>query len=151
MVIPMRIHPKSSNSGMALIIVMLVIVIFGILAGQFASKMKVETKLARNASVDTDMEWLGRSGVELARYILAQEGLVPGGGQIDSLKQFWAGGPGDTNGLFAAMSFPWRLGVGEIDRPKIIDCDRKFNINKINPLDPAPLRQALTLMGVDAG
>jgi general secretion pathway protein K len=147
----MKISLKQNRSGIALIIVMLVIVVLSILAAGFAYTMKVETKLARNASVETDMEWLGRSGVELARYILAQEGLVPGGGQIDSLKQFWAGGPGDTNGLFAAMSFPWRLGVGEIDRPKIIDCDRKFNINKVNPLDPAPLRQALTLMGVDAG
>jgi len=147
----MRIKPQPSKAGFALIIVMLVIVVLAMLAGQFAYKMKVETKLARNSSVEVDMEWMGRSGVELARYILAQEGLVPGGGQVDSLKQFWAGGPGETNGLFSDFSFPWQLGVGEIDRPKIIDCDRRFNINKVNPADPAPLRQALTLMGVDAG
>src|SRR5436190_830509 len=147
----MRITFKPSQSGIALIMVMLISVVLAILAAGFAYTMKVETKLARNASVEADMEWLGRSGVELARYILAQEGLVPGGGQVDSLKQFWAGGPGDTNGLFSEMSFPMQLGVGEIDRPKIVDCDRKFNINKVNPLDPAPLRQALTLMGVDAG
>jgi general secretion pathway protein K len=128
--------------------VMLITVVLAILAAGFAYTMKIETKLARNASVDTDMEWLGRSGVELARYILAQEGLMPGGGQIDSLKQYWAGGPGETNGPFAEMVFPWQLGFGEIDRPKIIDCDRKFNINVA---DEVILRQALTLVGVDAG
>jgi len=144
----MRIGIKSSESGIALIIVMLVTVMLAILAGGFAYTMRVETKLARNASVDTDMEWLGRSGIDVARYILAQEGLMPGGGQVDSLKQYWAGGPGETNGAFAELTWPWKLGVGEIDRPKIIDCDRKFNINVA---DDVILRQALTLIGVDAG
>src|SRR6266446_4385102 len=139
----MKIQPRASESGIALIIVMLVTVMLAILAGGFAYTMRVETKLARNASVDTDMEWLGRSGVDLARYILSQEGLMPGGGQVDSLKQYWAGGPGETNGAFAEMTWPWKLGVGEIDRPKIIDCDRKFNINVA---DDVIIRQALTLM-----
>ena len=49
------------------------------------------------------------------------------------------------------MVFPWKLGFGEIDRPKIIDCDRKFNINRIDPNNPVVLREALTLIGVDAG
>src|SRR5256885_9953559 len=139
----MRIAFKPSQSGIALIMVMLISVVLAILAAGFAYTMKVETKLARNASVDTDMEWLGRSGIELARYILAQEGLMPGGGQVDSLKQYWAGGPGETNGPFVEMVFPWKLGFGEIDRPKIIDCDRKFNVNVA---DEVILRQALTLV-----
>ena len=67
------------------------------LAARFAFTMKVETKLARNASFDAEFEWLGRSGVELARYVIAQEGLVPGGGQVDSLNQKWAGGPGASD------------------------------------------------------
>src|SRR5436190_21160635 len=129
----MRITFKPSQSGIALIMVMLISVVLAILAAGSAYTMKVETKLARNASVDTDMEWLGRSGVEVARYILAQEGLMPGGGQVDSLKQYWAGGPGETNSPFADMAFPWKLAFGEIDRPKIIDCDRKVNINRIDP------------------
>ena len=144
----MKIHPASSRSGIALIMVMLVSVVLAILAAGFAYTMKVETKLARNASVDADLEWLGRSGIELARYILAQEGQLPGVGQIDSLKAYWAGGPGETNGPLNELVFPWKLGLGEIDRPKIVDCDRKFNINVA---DEIILRQALTLVGVDAG
>ena len=35
--------------------------------------MKVEIKLARNASSEAELEWLGRSGVEDARWILAQQ------------------------------------------------------------------------------
>ena len=144
----MKFKSKPANSGIALIMVMLIVVVLGALAARFAYHMKVETKLARNASVDADMEWLGRSGIELARYILAQEGLVPGGGQVDSLKQYWAGGPGETNGILTELTWPWKLGIGEIERPKIIDCDRKFNINVA---DEVVLRQALTLVGVDAG
>src|SRR2546421_3926971 len=145
----MRIKTKPSNAGIALIMVMLIIVMLAILGARFAYTMKVETKLARNASVEADMEWLGRSGIELARYILAQEGLTPGpGGQIDSLKQYWAGGPGESNGPLVELSFPWKLGFGEIDRPKIIDCDRKFNINVA---DDKILHHALDLIGVDAG
>src|SRR5256714_3648927 len=144
----MRIAVNPSQCGISLIMVMLISVVLAILAAGFAYTMKVETKLARNASVDADMEWLGRSGIELARYILAQEGLVPGGGQVDSLKQYWAGGPGETNGILTELTWPWKLGFGEIDRPKIIDCDRKFNINVA---DEVILRQGLTLIGVDAG
>jgi general secretion pathway protein K len=144
----MKIKIGPSNSGIALIMVMLITVALAILASRFAYTMKVETKLARNASVDTEMEWAGRSGIELARYILAQEGAMPGGGQVDSLKQYWAGGPGETNSPFADMEFPWKLEFAEFDRPKIIDCDRKFNINMANE---EILRQALTLIGVDAG
>jgi len=144
----MRSKRQNSKAGIALIMVMLIIVVLGILAGSFAYSMKVETKLARNASFDAEFEWLGRSGVELARYVLSQEGMVPGGGQVDSLKQKWAGGPGETNS--AASDIPldnYQLGPGTLSI-KIIDCDRKFNINVA---DEVILRQALTLIGVDAG
>jgi len=82
------LHPRRP-AGIALIIVMVVILVLAALAGGFAYSMKVETTLARNASYDHDLEWLGRSGVELARYVLAQQ-LEP----CDALNQKWAGGPG---------------------------------------------------------
>ena len=144
----MRIQIKPPDSGIALIMVMLVTVALAILAAGFAYTMKVETKLARNASVDTDMEWMGHSGIELAKYILAEEGNTPRGGQVDSLKQYWAGGMGETNSPLVQLVFPWKLGVGEIDRPTITDCESKFNINAANEVI---LRQALNLIGVDAG
>ena len=76
-----RLHRR--QAGIALIITLLIVMVFGILAGGFAYSMKVETKLARNASHNVEAEWLGRSGIELARYILAQEaiGLGAGAGQ----------------------------------------------------------------------
>ncbi len=144
----MRIRPNAaSNRGIALIIVMVVIIVLAILAGGFAYSMKVETTLARNATFDTELEWMGRSGIELARYVLAQSGLGPAG-QYDSLKHKWAGGPGETNDPISEIpleSFP--LGRGTVS-VKITDLDRKFNINSA---DDVILRQALTLVGVDAG
>jgi type II secretory pathway component PulK len=46
------------HSGIALIIVLLVITVLAILAGGFAYSMKVETQLARNASFDDELFWL---------------------------------------------------------------------------------------------
>src|ERR1035438_10780625 len=56
-----------SEGGIALIIVMISIMVLTILAAGFAYSMKVETKLARNANSEAELEWLGRSGVEYAR------------------------------------------------------------------------------------
>ena len=64
----------SAARGFALVIVMLVIVVLGLLAGAFALSMKVESRLAANANNDAEMEWLGRSGVELARFVIANSG-----------------------------------------------------------------------------
>ena len=61
-------------AGIALIIVMICITVLALLAAGFAYSMKVETKLAQNSGSDTEMTWLGLSGVELARYVLAQIG-----------------------------------------------------------------------------
>ena len=129
--------------------VLIVIMVLGILAGGFAYSMKVETKLARNSSHDVEMEWLGRSGIELAKYILASELGEPGPFQgVDCLANRWAGGIGNTNSGLADIpmdNFPLGRGAFSI---KIVDLDRKFNINAANDVI---LRQALTLIGVDAG
>src|SRR6266542_4991079 len=96
----MKFQTRASSAGIALIIVMIVIIVLGILAGGFAYSMKVETTLARRANVDPDLEWLGRSGVEFARYILAQP--VPNE-PFDALNQKWAGGPGS----YTANNLPY--------------------------------------------
>ena len=64
---------RSNESGIALVIVMLVIFVLAVLAGGFAYSMKVETRLARNTSFEADFENLGRSGVEYARWILSEQ------------------------------------------------------------------------------
>jgi general secretion pathway protein K len=132
---------------MALIIVMIVVVVFAILAGGLAYSMKVETKLARNSSWDTELEWLGRSGIELAKYVLSQSGK--GGQQYDALNQIWAGGTGETNDALDGISLTDNhLGHGTFS-VKIVDADRKFNIN-LAAVAPEILNQGLILMGVDA-
>ena len=131
---------------MALIIVLVVIVVLSILAGRFAYQMKVETTLARHASFSSELDWLGRGGVEVAKWVISQESQGPMG-QLDSLKHKWAGGPGDSNSVVAAVDLKnYQLGRGTLSID-IKDLDRKFNINVA---DEMILRQALTLIGVDA-
>ncbi len=63
----MKIKASHSQSAIALIMVLIVTTVLGVLAAGFAYTMRVETQLARNATFDAEMEWLGRSGIELAR------------------------------------------------------------------------------------
>jgi len=143
----MRIRITRKVSGIALIIVLLVIVVLAILAGGFAYSMRVETTLARHASFSSELDWMGRSGVEVAKWVLGQSAQGPNA-QFDSLKQKWAGGLGDTNDAMAEIDLKnYTLGKGTLSID-IKDLDRKFNINVA---DEVILRQALTLIGVDAG
>ncbi len=67
--------------------------------------MQVDMKLAAQSNNEPQLVWLGRSGVELARYVLGQEATIPGE-PYDALNQLWAGGsggPGETNGLLQSI------------------------------------------------
>ena len=142
----MNISRAKKNRGFAVIIALIAVTVLTLLAGAFAYSMKVETRLAQNADNDEQLLWLGRAGVERARWSLAQE---PGG--YSSLQQVWAGGGGEgpeTNGALAGVSldnFP--VGEGSVSL-KIIELESKININTA----PAPLlQQVLTMQGADAG
>jgi type II secretory pathway component PulK len=141
----MKIHPGHNSDGIALIIALIAVLVLSALAAGFALSMKVETRLAFNANSETQLYWLGRSGVELARWVLAQERCP-----YDSLNQIWAGGPGsdcETNGPLAGFSLDnYSVGGGTISI-KIIDLERKANINTASGLE---IQQALTDMGVEA-
>jgi hypothetical protein len=147
----MKIRVQNSRSGIALIIVMLVILILATLAGAFAYSMKIETTLARNANSSSEFEWLGRSGVELARYVISEQSKIPNEGNYESLNQKWAGGTGGiggSNSTLAEISLEnIQLGAGLIKKVTITDLERKFNINMA---DQTMLKNALTIMGVDA-
>ena len=141
-----------SERAIALVIVMISIFVLSMLAGGFAYSMKVETKLARNANAEAELEWLGRSGVEYARWVLANSLLNPME-QHDSLDQPWSTGSGwlgPTNAPIAEVQNPVTLGGGSFTW-SIIDLERRFNINSPEPVLQQVLPQALTLMGVDAG
>jgi len=137
------------RQGIALILVLISVVVLAVLAAGFAYSMRVEVKLARNASSERELEWLGRSGVELARYVLGQQMLISAE-PYDSLNQKWAGGPGGlatSNSPLADIQLEnVEIGGGRISI-KIVDCERKMNINlAAEPM----LQQAMTLAGLDA-
>jgi type II secretory pathway component PulK len=136
---------KRSGRGVALIVVMIAVFVLSVLAGAFAYSMKVETKLATNANNDADLDWIGRSGVEYARWILAQEKCP-----YDSLNQKWAGGPGaacETNGPLAeAVLTDFHVGNGVFSL-KITDLERKINVNTA---DAPTLEQVMRVIGADA-
>ncbi|MGN6556288.1 MAG: general secretion pathway protein GspK [Verrucomicrobiota bacterium] len=128
---------------------MVAIFVLSVLIGAFAFSMKVETKLAMNANHEAELIWLGRSGVDLARYVVAQQLAIPNE-PYDSLNQKWAGGPGGmntSNSPLANISLEnYQVGKGKIS-VKITDLERKFNINQA---DDQVLQQAMTVVGVDA-
>jgi len=143
----LRRTPQARRRGIALIMVLMIVIVFAATAGLLAISMKVETTLARNSTWDTETEWLGRSGIELAKYFLSQ--TPPGGGQYDALNQRWAGGVGETNATLEMLSLTDNvLGHGRFS-VKIKDADSKFNINLVM-VAPEIVDQGLILMGVDA-
>ncbi|HEX3800945.1 MAG TPA: general secretion pathway protein GspK [Verrucomicrobiae bacterium] len=147
----MKITLRQTSDGIAIFIVLISVMALTAMAFVFASQMKVETKLAMNSNNESELEWLGRSGIELARYTLAQEISTPGPGQrFDALNQKWADGPADTNDVLAGISLDdIPLGNGFIRKVKITDNERKVNINTaVN--NEALMTQAMILIGVDA-
>src|SRR5580692_10909320 len=138
---------RHSDRGIAIVIVLVCVFVLSALAAIFAAYMKVETRLARNSNNEAEMQWLGRSGVELARYVLAQQLIIPNE-PYDALNQKWAGGNGETNSLLADITLTdVPLGDGKFS-VKITDTERKFNINLALGND-ALLQQAMILIGVD--
>ncbi len=140
------------RSGVALIIVMLVVLAMGVTAGAFAYAMKVEARLAQNTSSGGELTWLGLSGVELAKWVLAQQATIPGEAAYHSLNQFWASGidnpdllPDPYEGLTLR---DFAVGDGRIT-VKILDQERKMNINRaVN--DKMLLEHALSMTGAES-
>jgi general secretion pathway protein K len=146
----MKVAPAQPRAGIALIIVLISITVLSLLVAAFAYSMRVEMRLAMNSNSETELTWLGLSGVELARYVLAQQ-LTIAQEPYDSLNQVWAGGPGSmatSNSPLAGVSLTdYELGGGRFS-VKITDLERKVNINIA---DQMVLERALELIGVDPG
>jgi general secretion pathway protein K len=117
-------------------LVMVVLFALTVIIAAFAYSMSVEIKLAQINDYDDELEWMGRSGIELARYALAVK--CPEQRDIDALNQFWAGGTSPCSNdvpQFSLKGFP--LGRGTIS-VTITDMERKFDINLVaNPKGPA--------------
>jgi general secretion pathway protein K len=134
-----------------LVIVMVLVLAMAVMAGTFAYSMKVETRLAVNTRSGADLEWLGRSGIELARWVLQQQRGIPGEGMYDGLNQFWAGGVGPVESVdnpYSGVDLgQTRIGEGSV-AVRIIDLDRKINLNTAT--QPV-LEVAFQLLGAGAG
>jgi general secretion pathway protein K len=129
---------------------MISIFVLSMLAGGFAYSMKIETKLARNANSESELEWLGRSAVECARWELAQYLMTSPPVLYDSLEQPWAGGS-SIAGISNSPLMDFKHEIQTKDGTAtwtIVDLERKVNINTANE---SVLQQALMVMGVDAG
>ena len=143
----MKIIFTKKNRGVAVIVALIAVTVLTILAGAFAYSMKVESRLAANSDNDEQLLWIGRAGVERARWILSIEGNLP----FTALNQIWAGGPGEgpeTNSPLAGISldnFP--VGEGTVSL-KMIELEGKINVNSA---DTPLIQQVLTTMGADAG
>jgi len=146
----MKLTARFQSAGMALAVVMVAIFVLTMLAAAFAYTMKVETKLAQNADSETELLWLGRSGVDYCRWILAQSEACPGMQPYDGLDQIWAGGNGgpcSSNSALLDVQKTVTLGRGTFTW-QMEDLERKWNINTANE---DVLRQAFRLVGVDPG
>ncbi len=82
----LQISPQYRTHSFALIIALLAIFVLSANAALLWYSMQVDMKLAAQSQSEPNLVWLGRSGVELARYVLAQEASVPGE-SYDALNQ----------------------------------------------------------------
>jgi general secretion pathway protein K len=128
MKIPQYQFSASQNTGIALIVAMISILALSMMAGALALMVKVETRLAYNLQNETDLAWIGRSAVEYARWLLAEQLRT---NQWDD-ESLW--------------SFQMELGTGKFIA-QIEDLERKININIA---DQNILTRALALCGVNA-
>jgi general secretion pathway protein K len=147
--------PFGPRRGVALIIVMLMVLAMGIAVGILAFSMKVETKLATNTSSSGELEWLGLSGVEFAKWVLVEQQRIPGEQGYNGLNQFWAGGPGGNGNRIGELADDPFEGISLRDIPvgdshvsiRIIDQERKLNINQA---DAQMMETALNFAGAGA-
>lgn len=141
-----------NRQGVALVIVLLTLFTLGGMAAVFAYSMKVETRLAMNTSNAGELEWLGRSGIEYAKWILMQQDRVGSERGFHALNQFWAGGPGpieSADNPFEGLSMvDVPLGSGLIS-VEIRDTERLLNINR-EARNPQLMDLALARAGADA-
>ena len=145
--------PKNRQRGVALLMVMLLIFAMAVIVTAFAYTMKVEGRLATRTQSESEMEWMGRSGIEMAKWVLSLSRQIPGEQTYDGLNQFWAGGVGPTNiadNPFEGVSLTdVPLGDGTISI-EIVDAERYININSIATRNPQLLELILQLCGAGA-
>lgn len=132
----------------AILIVLILLSILIATVGGFVFAVRIESHLASRAQMESQLLWMGLSGVELAKFILAESIRITSGNHT-SLNQIWAGGPGEpeeTNGPLSQIQLTnIPCGGGRISI-KLIDLERFANINRA---DPILLSRAFQIIGLD--
>jgi len=150
---PARSQSRSQSRGVALLVVMMMVFAMAVIVGAFAYTMRVEGRLAVRTQSESELEWMGRSGVDMAKWVLSLSRQIPGEQTYDGLNQFWAGGPGPTNvveNVFEGVSLKdVPLGDGKISI-EIVDMERKLNINTLAQRNPQLLELILQMCGAGA-
>ncbi|MBU6410176.1 MAG: general secretion pathway protein GspK [Verrucomicrobia bacterium] len=133
---------------------MIAIIVLSVMAAILAYSMRVEARLSMNVNNNPQLVWMGRSGVQLDCWLIAQEARLP----YTSLNEYCFGGPGapdETNGPLAALApgqpqnlAHYQLGSNSWVSIQNIDQERLFNVNVASA---SQIQAVLNLMGVDAG
>ncbi len=128
---------RSSERGVALIVVLWVIMLLSLLIAGFAFTMHVETELTSFNRKQLKAEMMARSAIEVVRVLLIRDSSSATEGGFDSLDQFWA-----TNDVFYVAH---ALDGGFLDIT-VRDEESKFPIKQASP---DQVRRLLGMMGVD--
>lgn len=144
----MIIRRSHAESGVALMMTMICVIVLGGMAALFAISMKTETKLAMNANAEQQFYALGQSAVDYCKAVLSA-GMACPEEPFDALTQVWAGGSGSqcSNEMLSVIKSEVNLGYGSF-KWKMTDLERKANINLA---DQPMLEQTMRLVGIDAG
>ncbi len=133
--------------GVAMVIVLLMVMAMAVIVGAFSFSMKVESRLAFQTDASGELNWLGLSALEHAKWFMAQEQRMPGAQGYTGLNQRWAGGPGPKDlvedPLEGVSLTDVTIGEGKVSI-RIIDQERKLNINQV---DVRQLETALNRTG----
>jgi type II secretory pathway component PulK len=148
-----QLHNRAPRAAFALILVMITIIALTTLVASFALSMSTEVRLAQNADYDLELEWMGRAGIEMARWALANK--CPEQKGMDALNQFWAGGTAPCSNEVPQISLKnVPMGRGHFS-VSISDMERKWDINLVansRPPQTEVLQKALVEVGLtDAG
>jgi general secretion pathway protein K len=113
---PRSSERRAQESGLALVLCLLVLTILIILITQFAYSVKVEEKVARNSKDDVKALFAARGALAYVRAFLREDRRKES--PADSLREDWA-----SEKLSAV-----RVGDAEVHM-KVEDCDRALNVN----------------------
>ncbi len=138
---------RPAQRGIALVIVLMMVMAMAIIVGTFTYSMKVESRLAFQTDASGELNWLGLSAVEYAKWFMAQEQRAPGQQSFSGLNQRWAGGVGPRDlvddPLEGLSLSNVEIGEGRVTI-RIRDQERRININQA---DAVQLETALNRTG----